>query len=66
MCAKACSVYRKSCVCGCALNYSGGILNMIQNSEVFSTSEYQETKTVNWMNLLTSQEKQQGIFISQK
>ncbi|KAI4535588.1 hypothetical protein MG293_014814 [Ovis ammon polii] len=39
---------------------------MIQISEGFPTSEYQETKTVNWMNLLTSQEKQQGIFISQK
>lgn len=39
---------------------------MIQISEGFPTSEYQETKTVKWMNLLTSQEKQQGIFISQK
>lgn len=66
MCAQACGVYGKSCVCGCALNYSGGIWSMIQISEGFPTSEYQETKTVNWMNLLKSQEKQQDIFISQK
>lgn len=30
---------------------------MIQISEGFPTSEYQETKTVNWLNPLTSQEK---------
>lgn len=39
---------------------------MIQISEGFPTSEYQGTKTGKEMNLLTSQEKQQGIFISQK
>lgn len=31
---------------------------MSQISEDFPTSEFQETKTVNWMNLLTSPEKQ--------
>lgn len=39
---------------------------MIQISEGFPTLEYQETKTVHGLNLLTSQEKQQGIFVSQK
>lgn len=66
MWASACGVYGKSCVCGCALNDSGGMWTMIQISDGFPTFEYQETKTVNGMNLLTSQEKQQGIFISQK
>lgn len=59
-------VFMGKVVCGCALNYSGGICSMSQISEGFPTSEFQETKTVNWMNLLTSPEKQRGIFISQK
>lgn len=37
---------------------------MIQISEGFPPSESQETKTVNWMNLLTNPEKKQGIFVS--
>lgn len=44
----------------------GGLWTMIQISEGFPTLEYQGTKTVHGLNLLTSQEKQQGIFVSQK